>query len=113
MRTLLNNERIIIKAENDKVVLTNKRIWKEDIGGGKAFYQSIMLNHVNSIQSTIEHYLILLVMGGLLAAFAVYATVIGNSPEMSGASAIGAAVCFICYLMMRSSTITIASSSVK
>ena len=47
MRTLFENEKVITEANDKSVVLTNKRIWKENSGGGKSFYQSIKYRRWN------------------------------------------------------------------
>ncbi len=113
MRILFENESVITEAENKKVVLTNKRIWKEDVSGGKAFYQSMMLRHISSIQCTIEDYVTLLIIGVLLIGLAfLIPEVKDNDVERTGMIVCGA-VFIVFYFVTRSKTIVIASSSMK
>jgi hypothetical protein len=113
MRTLFENERVITEAENRKVVLTNKRIWKEDVSGGKSFYQSMMLRHISSIQCTIEDYVTLLIIGVLLIGLAfLIPEVKDNDVERTGMIVCGV-VFIVFYFVTRSKTIVIASSSMK
>ena len=72
MRSLFENEKIITEAKDNAVVLTSRRIWKEDNSGGKSFYQSIMLPHISSVQCLTEEFIILLIIGIMCAGIAIY-----------------------------------------
>ena len=72
MRTLFDNEAVITEAKDKSVVLTNKRIWKEDSSGGKSFYQSITLPQISSVQCLTEEFIILLIIGVMVAGIAIY-----------------------------------------
>ena len=117
MRTLFSGEKIIVEAENKKVVLTNKRIWKEDISGGKSFYQSIMLPHISSIQCLAEEYFVLLLVAAILFLYTIYDIFINNSSSNGNAQGIVAgvagAIFLILYFITKGSTVIIASSSAK
>ena len=113
MHALFADEKIIVEGDVKQVILTNKRIWKENIDGGKSFYQSIMLPHVSSIQSVIEDYVILLIIGGLFILAALYYIFLNdNSPFATTAGILG--IFFIIfYFLTRGSTVIIGSSSAK
>ena len=112
MRPLFDNEIVITEAKDKSLVLTNKRIWNEDTNGGKSFYQSITLPHVSSIQCLTEEFIILLIIGIICGASAIYFGLSNLTPQAT-ASAVVCAIFVILYFATKGSTVIVASSSAK
>ena len=112
MRALFNDEKIITEANDKSVVLTNKRIWKEDSSGGKSFYQSISLPQVSSVQCLTEEFIILLIIGIMCAGIAVY-LFLSSQEQQAVFAGVASAVFILLYFITKGSTVIVASSSAK
>ena len=112
MRTLFDNEAVITEAKDKSVVLTNKRIWKEDSSGGKSFYQSITLPQISSVQCLTEEFIILLIIGVMVAGIAIYLG-LSNQLQQAVLAGIVSAIFIVMYFATKGSTVIVASSSAK
>src|ERR1700734_3435055 len=112
MRTLFDNEAVITEAKDKSVVLTNKRIWKEDSSGGKSFYQSITLPQISSVQCLTEEFIILLIIGVMVAGIAIYLG-LSNQLQQAVLAGIVSAIFIVMYFATKGSTVIVSSSSAK
>ena len=112
MKTLFNDEKIVLEFNSKVLTLTNKRIWKVNSDTGKTACQSIMLNHISSIQCTIEDYIIYLILAAitfLVALFLAYT----KYEEGAGIAIVFTILFIVLYFATKVSSIIIASSSAK
>ena len=107
------NEHIILEADNSRLVLTNKRFWQETVENGKTNYQCIHLQHISSVESIHEHYLIFLILGILITLTSGYALTSTTQPEGPIFGIALGIICLFIYLITRRATVIIASSSTK
>ncbi len=112
MRKLFDNESIIKESKDKEVVLTNRRIWKEDNINGESVYQSMMLSKVSSVQCITEEVTVLLLVSVVFALAGLYLFFSGLQ-QIAMICGVGFVVFLIFYFFTRRSVVIIASSGAK
>ena len=112
MMALFTDEKIITKTNDKQIVLTNHRIWKEENETGKSSYQSIMLQHITSVENTSRGYIALLVLAGILVLFSLNSLKENDWKMALVAVLIALAMIFI-YFYTKYSLMIVSSPSTK
>jgi hypothetical protein len=75
---LIKDEEILISSDSNKIVATNLRIYQSDKEWGKSFSLSINLEDISSIETSYHSYIVLIVIGIIIALFGLTQLGINN-----------------------------------
>lgn len=112
--SLFQDERIITSSKNDTLILTNKRIRKQENRGSSKYLGSIHLEKISSIEMAFTAYWLILVAGiisFLIGAAQLFVDFGGsyNSPEMMLSALVIGGILLALYFGTRKHVITISS----
>jgi hypothetical protein len=112
MLDLFPDEQVVSTSSDNSVTLTTHRICKEEKDWGRAYNQSIMLEHITSCENAYNSQVWLLILAGLCFVGGLLAAS-NNNTSAFGTATLFAIVLAGLYWLTRSNFITIASPSTK